>query len=176
MTACAPARRSAGRGRGVHPRVAERLVPYLLTVALLAVVSRPLAGVVGFLWGLALAGELARGVAVPELRRRVVAREAARGLRRAVPHERRSLRGEQARELGALFASVAEGIRDPLRAAQGLVRQLGDDPGGAHHADYVRLALGELDRVEHAVAELLRIARQSAVRHGAPAPAAERAR
>lgn len=161
----------------MHPRIAERLVPYLLTVGVLAVISRPLAAVVAFLWGLALAGELARGVAVPELRRRVVEREAARGLRRVVPRERRSLRGEQTRELGALFASVAEGIRDPLRAAQGLVRQLGEAPGGAHHADHVRLALGELDRVEHAVAELLRFARQSAVGRGAgDAAAAERAR
>jgi len=153
--------------------MAQHLVPYVLTVALLAVVARPVAAVVAFLWGLALARELARQVAVPELQRRFVERAAARGLRRAVPRERRSVGQEHTRELGALFASVAEGIRDPLRAAQGLVRQLGEAPDSAHHADHVRLALGELDRVERAVAQLLRFARESALERSAERDPAE---
>jgi signal transduction histidine kinase len=167
VTACARARRASASGHGARQAFAQRLVPYLLTVAVLAVVARPLAAVVAFLWGLALAGELARRVVEPELQRRFVEREAARGLRRAVPRERRSLGEEHTRELGALFAAVADGIRDPLRAAQGLVRQMGEAPDSPHNADHARLALGELDRVERSVAQLLRFARQSALERSA---------
>jgi signal transduction histidine kinase len=159
VTACAAAR---PRGSALHG-LSRRLVPFVLTVAVLSLVARPVAAVVAFLWGLALAGELARRVVEPELQRRFVEREAARGLRRAVPRERRSLAEEHTRELGALFASVADGIRDPLRAAQGLVRQMGEAPDSPLNADHARLALGELDRVERSVAQLLRFARASAL-------------
>jgi len=157
------ARRS---GASRERRFARRVLRYLLVVAVLALVARPVAAVVAFLWGLALAGEFARGVVEPELQRRFVEREAARGLRRAVPEERRSLREDHARALGTLFGSVAEGIRDPLRAAQGLVRQMGEDPSAPANVDHARLALGELDRVEQSIAHLLREARLRAARRG----------
>ena len=147
-------------------RFARRVLRYLLVVAVLALVARPAAAVVAFLWGLALAGEFARGFLEPELQRRFVEREAARGLRRAVPRERRHLREDHAREVGELFSSVVDGIRDPLRAAQGLVRQMGEDPGAAANVDHARLALGEIDRVERSIAHLLREARNHAAQQG----------
>jgi hypothetical protein len=64
--------------------------------------------------------------------------------------------------VGALFASVADGIRDPLRGAQGLVRQMGEDPGSPKNVDHARLALGELDKVEASIARLLSTARSHA--------------
>jgi signal transduction histidine kinase len=165
------ARRGAASALGER-RFARRVLRYLLVVAVLALVARPLAAVVAFLWGLALAGEFARGVVEPELQRRFVEREAARGLRRAVPRERRHLREDHAREVGELFSSVVDGIRDPLRAAQGLVRQMGEDPGAAANVDHARLALGELDRVERSIAHLLREARSHAAQQGAARGAA----
>jgi signal transduction histidine kinase len=164
--------RAKGQRSGPERRFARRVLRYLLVVAALALFARPLAAAVAFLWGLALAGEFARGVVEPELQRRFVEREAARGLRRAVPRERRSLGEDHAREVGALFTSVADGIRDPLRAAQGLVRQMGEDPAAAANVDHARLALGELDRVERSIADLLRTARGHAAQRGAGAGAA----
>jgi hypothetical protein len=149
--------------------VSARLVPYVLAVGLLAAVARPLGAVLALLCCLALAGELARHWLEPRARHRRVERETERGLRRAVPRERRSLEEEHAREVGALFASVADGIRDPLRAAQGLVRQMGEDPASPANVDHARLALGELDRVERSIAHLLRAARRSAAERGAAA-------
>ena len=159
---------TARHGSGER-RFARRVLRFLLVVAVLSLVARPVAAVVAFLWGLALAGEFARGFLEPELQRRFVEREAARGLRRAVPRERRSVREEHAREVGALFSSVAAGIRDPLRAAQGLVRQMGEDPSAPANVDHARLALGELDRVERSIAHLLREARSHAAERGAGA-------
>jgi hypothetical protein len=159
--------RAHGTWHAPERRFARRVLRFLIVVAVLAAVARPVAAVVAFLWGLALAGEFARGFLQPELQRRFVEREAARGLRRAVRRERSSMRVDHAREVGALFSSVAEGIGEPLRAAQGLVRQMGEDPGAPANVDHARLALGELDRVERSIAHLLREARSHAARRGA---------
>jgi signal transduction histidine kinase len=146
--------------RDGHP--AGDLVPFFIVVGILFLVARPVAAIVAFFWGLSLAGRFARRVALPGIRRHYVERETERGLRREVPRERRE-RGEQhAREVGALFASVADGIRDPLRGAQGLVRQMGEDPGSPRNVEHARLALGELDKVEASIAQLLSVARSRA--------------
>jgi signal transduction histidine kinase len=146
--------------RDGHP--AGDLVPFFIVVGVLFLIARPVAAIVAFFWGLSLAGRFARRVVEPEIRRHYVERETERGLSREVPRERRE-RGEQhAREVGALFASVADGIRDPLRGAQGLVRQMGEDPGSPRNVEHARLALGELDKVEASIARLLSVARSRA--------------
>jgi hypothetical protein len=142
-----------------HGHPAGDLVPFVLVVALLFVVARPVAVIVAFVWGLKLAGRFAHRVVEPEVRRHWVERETERTLRREVPRERRNLGEEHTRHVGALFASVADGIRDPLRGAQGLVRQMGEDPSSPKNIDHARLALGELDKVEASIARLLSTAR-----------------
>jgi hypothetical protein len=163
--ACATRRHHHRRGgdrdeRRGHP--AGDLVPFFVVVGLLLLVARPVAAIVAFFWGLSLAGRFARRVVGPEIRRHYVERETDRGLRREVPRERRERGEEHAREVGALFASVADGIRDPLRGAQGLVRQMGEDPGSSRNVEHARLALGELDKVEASIARLLHTARSHA--------------
>ena len=143
-----------------HP--AGDLVPFFIVVGILFLVARPVAAIVAFFWGLSLAGRFARRVVEPEIRRHYVERETERGLRREVPRERRERGEEHTREVGALFASVADGIRDPLRGAQGLVRQMGEDPGSPRNVEHARLALGELDKVEASIARLLSVARSRA--------------
>ena len=150
-----------------HAHPSGDLVPFFVVVGLLLVVARPAAAIVAFIWGLSIAGRFARRVVEPEIRRHYVERETERTLRREVPRERRNLGEEHARHLGALFASVADGIRDPLRGAQGLVRQMGEDPESPKNIEHARLALGELDKVEASIARLLQTARSHAAdRHG----------
>jgi signal transduction histidine kinase len=169
MSAACATRRHArhhrhGRDRDGHP--AGDLVPFFIVVGILFLVARPVAAIVAFFWGLSLAGRFARRVVEPGIRRHYVERETERGLRREVPRERRERGEAHAREVGALFASVADGIRDPLRGAQGLVRQMGEDPGSTRNVEHARLALGELDKVEASIARLLQVARSRARERG----------
>jgi hypothetical protein len=162
MSAACAQRRPFHRRDSRRGHRAGDLVPFVLVVGLLFVVARPAAAIVAFVWGLSIAGRFARRVVEPEIRRHYVERETERGLRREVPRERRNLGGEHTRHVGALFASVADGIRDPLRGAQGLVRQMGEDPDSPKNVDHARLALGELDKVEASIARLLQTARSHA--------------
>jgi len=57
-------------------------------------------------------------------------------------------------------ASVAHEIRNPITAAKSLVQQIGEDPTSPDNVEYCRVAVEELDRVERAVAHLLRFARE----------------
>jgi len=70
------------------------------------------------------------------------------------------LRGEHARNLEELSASIAHEIRNPITAAKSLVQQLGEDPGSAENVEYANIALQELDRVEKSISHLLRYARE----------------
>jgi hypothetical protein len=163
----APCLGGSQRQAAAEARLARQLLHYGVVVAVLAVVARPAAVMVAFIWGLSLAGRILRRVVEPRLEQRLVEREASRALHRAVPQERRHLEEAHVREVGGLYASIADGIRDPLRAAQGLVRQMGEDPTAAVNVDHARLALRELDRVEASVAELRRAtARARAEREG----------
>ncbi len=159
---------TAHRSRAFHraPRRAhavERAVKLALVVAVLAVVSRPLAAVVALLGGLVLAGAFARRETHAPLR------PSERPATPATPQARARARGpaDDDAELGSLLASLADGIRDPLRAAQGLVRQMGEDPESPRNVDCARLALREIDRVERNVSRLLAEAREAARRRGA---------
>jgi signal transduction histidine kinase len=78
----------------------------------------------------------------------------------SVTEARRSLEGRHARALEELSASVAHEIRNPITAAKSLVQQIAEDPAAEGNAEFARVAVTELDRVERAVSHLLRYARE----------------
>ena len=63
---------------------------------------------------------------------------------------------------------MAHELRDPVRAARGLVQRMGEDPGAETNVVHAHAALAELDRVERSISQMLRNARpQAAPRPGA---------
>ncbi|HMJ14909.1 MAG TPA: ATP-binding protein [Polyangiaceae bacterium] len=116
--------------------------------------------IVALSWGI---GVLLHGffaVLAPVLRQRWVEREVGQRLSTRVTHERRALEGRHARALDQLSASVAHEIRNPVTAAKSLVQQIAEDPTHAGNAEYAKVAVTELDRVERSVSHLLRYARE----------------
>lgn len=106
-------------------------------------------------WGVGLAIHGFFAVVAPELRRAWTARELAA----TAGDERRMLEGRHQRSLEQLSASIAHEIRNPITAAKSLLQQMHEDPASADNAEYARVAIGELDRVERSVSHLLRYAR-----------------
>jgi two-component system sensor histidine kinase HydH len=115
--------------------------------------------IVAFSWGAGLAAHGWFAVLGPELRRRWTEAEVAR-LPGRLAQERRDVESRHARSLEQLSASIAHEIRNPITAAKSLVQQIRDDPAAADSAEYARIALEEIDRVERAVSHLLRYARE----------------
>lgn len=77
---------------------------------------------------------------------------------------RSDLAVKHARSLELLSAKIAHEIRNPITAARSLVAQIGEDPAAPENAEYARVALEELDRVERSITHLLRYARDEAPR------------
>jgi len=115
--------------------------------------------IVAFSWGAGLAAHGWFAVVGPELRRRWTEAEVAR-LPGRLAQERRDVESRHARSLEQLSASIAHEIRNPITAAKSLVQQIRDDPAAPESAEYARIALEEIDRVERAVSHLLRYARE----------------
>lgn len=115
--------------------------------------------VVALAWGIGLAMLWVAAVLAPDLRERLIAREVARQVGSSASRQRQELRGEHARSLEALSASIAHEIRNPITAAKSLVQQMGEDPRASDNVEYARVALEELDRVERSISHLLRFAR-----------------
>jgi signal transduction histidine kinase len=165
--ACAAGAPARPADRAPGARLARRALRLALVVAVLALLSRPATAIVALLGGLALAGACARQ-AEPRARRAPARAAPGAGAARAPRTAARpSLALEDEREIGSLLAALADRIRDPLRAAQGLVRQMGEDPGSPRNLDCARLALREIDRLERSVSRLLAEAREAARRRGA---------
>jgi signal transduction histidine kinase len=153
-------------------RRAERLVAHRIgflghacvwgaVTLFLAVVTRGfVAVVVALAWGVGLAAHGFFGVVAPVLRRHWVEKEVGQKLHDSVTLERRAVEGRHARALEALSASVAHEIRNPVTAVKSLVQQIAEDPTSPANAEYAKIAVGELDRVERAVSHLLRYARE----------------
>ncbi len=72
--------------------------------------------------------------------------------------ERRMFEGEKWVSLGKLAASVAHEIRNPLVAIRGLVEVIGEDLTG-ENARHVRVVIGEVNRLNRVVEELLQLTR-----------------
>lgn len=153
-------------------RLARDAVEGVLIVALLALLFRPLALVVGVIWGIRLVRRGTRELFTPERRERWVERELERRRGETPPpsSRHRELRAAQTRSLGDLSARVAEELRDPVRSARHLVERMGEDPASRANVHHAHAALAELDRVERSIAQMLRAARPDA---GQPAAASE---
>lgn len=120
--------------------------------------------IVELAWGVGLACHGFFAVVAPVLRRRWTEEEMARTLVARVADERRLGEGRHARSLEELSASIAHEIRNPITAAKSLVQQINEDPASPDNAEYARVALEELDRVERSVSHLLRYAREEEMR------------
>ena len=131
------------------------------TVFFLLVVAGFTAAVItGLGWGIGLAAHGYFAVYGPEMRKRWIRTEVESRLRGNVSAERRQLEGKHARSVGELSASIAHEIRNPVTAAKSLLQQIGEDPSSDDNVEYAKIALEELDRVEHSIAHLLRFARE----------------
>ncbi len=115
-------------------------------------------------WGVGLACHGYFAVVAPELRQRWTETEVRRRLERDVTEDRRLTEGRHNRSLEELAASVAHEIRNPITAAKSLVQQMREDPASTDNAEYARIAIEELDRVERSVSHLLRYARDEEMR------------
>lgn len=96
----------------------------------------------------------------PDLRERFLRDEVQRRVHTDVRSERQSLEGEHHRSLEQLSASIAHEIRNPITAAKSLIQQMTENPGAEDHAEYARVAVGELERVERSISHLLRFGRE----------------
>lgn len=131
----------------------------LITVPLLIFI--PFLGVIALIFfGIGLGRRAFHIFYEPQLRERFIREEVQRQVRRRVTRERRHLEGEHHRSLEELSASIAHEIRNPITAAKSLVQQMGEDPDSEDRAEYARVALEELDRVERSISHLLRFARE----------------
>lgn len=151
--------------------VAEAKVELYRDVAKLAIIAVPLmiflpflGFIVLFFGGIKIAREAYRLLYEPTLRDRLIGEEVRKRVRSSVHEERRQMEGEHARSLEHLSASIAHEIRNPITAAKSLVQQMGEEPGGPDNAEYARVALQELERVERSISHLLRFAREEDMR------------
>jgi signal transduction histidine kinase len=125
----------------------------------------PWLGVIFLILGSIKLGRRAYRVLVePQLRDRLVREEVDKQVRAGVQRERQQLEGVHARSVEELSASIAHEIRNPITAAKSLVQQMEEDPSSGENAEYARVALGELERVEKSISHLLRFAREEDLR------------
>jgi len=140
-------------------------VAWLTTSLLVFFVAGSFVGtLVAMAWAIGLACHGYFAVAAPKLRQRWIKQELNGRVATTVADERRQLESKHARSMGELSASIAHEIRNPITAAKSLVQQMGEDPNCDENVEYARIALEELDRVEHSISHLLRFAREEPVR------------
>ncbi|HVU00952.1 MAG TPA: HAMP domain-containing sensor histidine kinase [Polyangiaceae bacterium] len=148
------ARKLANRKIGF---VAHAIVCVLVSL-LVFVAGGALAFAIVFVaWLVALATHGFFAVLAPVLRERWTAEELAR---RPPPAPSVEDASREARALSELSASIAHEIRNPITAAKSLVQQIRESPGAGENAEYARVAVEELDRVERSISHLLRYARE----------------
>ena len=115
-------------------------------------------------WGIRLWRRYFKLMVEPGLRERIIEDEVQRQVQANVSAERRSMEGEHSRDLEQLSASIAHEIRNPITAAKSLVQQMSEEPESLDNAEYARVAVQELERVERSITHLLRFARDEEVR------------
>lgn len=149
-------------------RAAQRRVSFYGEVVMWAtfvsflgvVASMSAALTVAAIWGMFLARKGYNTMIAPDLKRRYLEEEMQLRLPQQVLQEKRLAEGEHARTLERLSAGIAHEIRNPITAAKSLVQQIGEDPNDPDNAEYARVAVEELDRVERSIGHLLRYARE----------------
>jgi signal transduction histidine kinase len=82
---------------------------------------------------------------------------------REVRRETMEARTDKQASIGALSASIAHEIRNPIAAAKSLVQQMGEDPRSVENVEYANVALDELDRVERSISHLLKYAKEEEI-------------
>jgi signal transduction histidine kinase len=86
--------------------------------------------------------------------------DAAELLERTITVERSLAHAEKLATIGETASRIAHEIRNPITAARSLAQQLTRSPAARGDAEAVELILGELQRVERQVADLLRFSRR----------------
>ena len=120
--------------------------------------------ILGIVWGIRLARKYFRLMVEPNLRERLVEDEVQKQVHVNVSREKLSLEGDHSRDMEQLSASIAHEIRNPITAAKSLVQQMSEEPGAVDNAEYARVAVEELERVERSISHLLRFARDEDMR------------
>ena len=85
---------------------------------------------------------------------------------REVRREKAVMTSEKQASIDELSSSIAHEIRNPIAAAKSLVQQMGEDPTSVENVEYAKVALEELDRVEHRVSHLLKYAKDEDYQFG----------
>src|SRR5256884_973348 len=79
---------------------------------------------------------------------------------RELRRERATMQTEKQASIDELSSSIAHEIRTPTAAAKSLVQQMGEAPTSVENVEYAKVAIEELDRVEHRVSHLLKYAKE----------------
>ncbi len=152
------ARRRAGAQAGFY----AHLVTYLAVIALLALINLltspwyPWFLWPAFGWGIGVGSHYMGVFGSRALKERFFDPAVERELRR----ERAAMQTEKQASMDELSSSIAHEIRNPIAAAKSLVQQMGEDPTSVENVEYAKVAIEELDRVEHRVSHLLKYAKE----------------
>ncbi|HJQ74031.1 MAG TPA: ATP-binding protein, partial [Gaiellaceae bacterium] len=151
------ARRRAAAEAGFY----GHLMSYLGVIAFLALINVFTTWYPWFLWpalgwGIGLFSHWMAVFGRRALKERYFDPAVERELRR----ERAEMQTEKQADIDDLSSSIAHEIRNPIAAAKSLVQQMGEDPTSVENVEYAKVALEELDRVEHRVSHLLKYAKE----------------
>src|SRR5437016_10090379 len=151
-----PSARRAAAGVYAH------LASYLSVIALLALISLftspwyPWFLWPAFGWGIGLFSHYMGVFGSRALKERFFDPAVERELRR----ERATVETGKQASTDERSSSIAHEIRNPIAAAKSLVQQMGEDPTSVENVEYAKVALEELERVEHRVSHLLKYAKE----------------
>src|SRR5437763_3398176 len=151
------ARRRAGAQAGFY----AHLMSYLGVIAFLALINLFTTRYPWFIWpafgwGIGLFSHWMPVFGSHLVRERYFDPAVERELRR----ERATMQTEKQASIDELSSSIAHEIRNPIAAAKSLVQQMGEDPTSVENVEYAKVALEELERVEHRVSHLLKYAKE----------------
>src|SRR5436305_8194962 len=151
------ARRRAAAEAGLY----AHLMSYLGVIAFLALINLFTTRYPWFIWpalgwGIGIFSHWMAVFGSHMLRQRYFDPAVERELRR----ERATMQTEKQASIDELSSSIAHEIRNPIAAAKSLVQQMGEDPTSVENVEYAKVALEELERVEHRVSHLLKYAKE----------------
>ena len=152
------ARRRAAAEAGFY----AHFMTYCAVIALLFVINlltspfKPWFLWPAFGWGIGVVSHYMGVFGSRMLRERFFDPAVERELRR----ERATMQTEKQASIDQLSSSIAHEIRNPIAAAKSLVQQMGEDPTSVENVEYAKVALTELERVEHRVSHLLKYAKE----------------
>ncbi|TMA36124.1 MAG: GHKL domain-containing protein [Deltaproteobacteria bacterium] len=151
------ARRRAAAQAGFY----AHLMSYLGVIAFLALINLFTTRYPWFIWpalgwGMGIFSHWMAVFGSHMLRERYFEPAVDRELRR----ERATMQTEKQASIDELSSSIAHEIRNPIAAAKSLVQQMGEDPTSVENVEYAKVALEELERVEHRVSHLLKYAKE----------------